>query len=125
MTKNNIFKRSICLVLLLSILLSAFSVLPTFAQGDEYHLDYSDPNDDFNISVSPSELLSLLYPTSEISTAEAEYVDTYIQQVLLYNENNGYSLHCTRLSCYLSRPTIGSFSVVNVSVFCIESWNSM
>ena len=82
------FRRGVCLTLIAAFLLSALSLLPISAQTDaEYSLDFSDPDCNFNITVSPSELLSLLYPSEAVSDSEASYVDTYFEHTLLYSDN--------------------------------------
>lgn len=70
--------------LLLSVL-TVLSVLPvrTFAATAEDLLDFSNPNSTHNVSLSPSELLSLL--TGEAAgSAEVAYADAYFEHILVY-----------------------------------------
>ena len=84
-----IFKRTLCAALAALMLAPSLSALSASVSSDttasdEYSVDFSDPQSDFDLTVSPSELLASLCE-DEISDAEAKYLDEYFQTVLVYS----------------------------------------
>lgn len=76
--------RLLALVLCVVILLSALPI-PTFAAAADDLLDFSNPDSTQSVSLSPSELLSLLSDSAPIE-AEAAYADAYFEHMLLYSD---------------------------------------
>ena len=85
-----ILKRTVAFLLaLLTLLLVLCTTTAVYGENNTERvslelLDYSDPKGAFDISLSPSELLSLLIG-GELSDAETEYLDRYSKFTLSYS----------------------------------------
>lgn len=84
------FKKTLCTVMASIMLAPSLSSLCVSAQNtetlrsSEYSVDYSDPQSNYNVTVSPSELLSMLC-TDTLDDSEAEYLDTYFEAAFIYS----------------------------------------
>lgn len=78
---------AVSLILILAMLASSLIVtIGASAETATGALDFSDVADSYNITVSPSGFLSLLLPEITLSDAEAEYINTYSECALIYND---------------------------------------
>ena len=84
---KNAPKRILCAFLAMLTLSSIFTRLPVHAENNiaptAYNVDFSDPQSDFNVTASPSQILGMLYPDS-VTKAEGEYLDAYFETALVY-----------------------------------------
>lgn len=80
------FKRALCLLLIPVILLPFFEITVYAENATARGFDFSYAESDLSVTLAPSELLSLLYPSETVSEAEKSYVDAYFGSALIYTE---------------------------------------
>ena len=75
--KNRI-RKYICVLMAAIFVSLSFADLGAVAKEVNTSADFSDPLSDNNVTVSPSEILKMLYP-DQVSDAEAQYLDEYFE----------------------------------------------
>lgn len=68
-----------------------FSPLCIYAEGvdteNTFNVDFSNAESEFNITVTPSELMKKLYGDDGIEQSEADYLDAYYRYAFVYSPN--------------------------------------